>query len=102
MWMVDSVASPHWMKTSVVVIGSSSLVDAEVEVVVVSWAEMAGRRRKARRTNCGTFMINVLEKCRRRILFGSVGDIVLIVKMLCSTPNMKRSDSIIHSPSDLS
>mgnify|MGYP007027748258 CR=1 FL=1 len=42
---------------------------------------MAGRRRKARRTNCGTFMINVLEKCRRRILFGSVGDIFFIVKM---------------------
>ena len=66
--MVDSVASPDWTKTSVVVIGSSSaVVDAAVEVVVVvvSWAEMTtGRRRKARRMNCGTFMINALDQAR--------------------------------------
>jgi hypothetical protein len=58
MLMLDSVASPDWMNTRVLVMGSSSLADAAVDdVVVVSWAEIMLRSRKATRMNCGTLMI---------------------------------------------
>jgi len=63
MWMLDSDASPDWMKTSLVVMGSSSsLVDAAaVEVVVdvvllLSWADVAGRNASSSAMN-GTFMV---------------------------------------------
>jgi hypothetical protein len=58
MLMLDSVASPDWMNTRVLVMGSSLLADAAVDdVVVVSWAEIMSRSRKATRMNCGTLMI---------------------------------------------
>ena len=58
MLMLDSVASPDWMNTRVLVMGSSSLADAAVDdVVVVSWAEIMSRSRKATRMNCSTLMI---------------------------------------------
>lgn len=54
MLMVDSVASPDWMNTSVVVMGSSSMVDDAAvvdDVVVVSWAEILSRSRNVTRMN---------------------------------------------------
>ena len=72
MWMLDSDASPDWMKTSDVVMGSSSsLVDAAaVEVVVdvvLSWADVEGR--KASSAMNGTFIFD----------FGAVTEVVVVV-----------------------
>ena len=62
MLMVVLVASPNWMNTSVLVMGSSSLAeeDAAIEdvMVVLSWANMPWIRKVTRMMNCSTLMMN--------------------------------------------